>query len=350
MFQTTERLVDAAEQTEEKPPLFLPSDVLAEILVRHFSFSAILTLARSSKCFEEPVRMALAELSEIALYDPEEEMASLAMLRHCSRPLHSLRLCGFQSRFLWILGMNPHFTSALVTLDLSRCSGLDDMTLCAILEPAQSLLKLTLAETHISDHSIPSIASLPALTELSLREARQITESGIMRLITDEEAYPRETALRKLVVTGCDFGDTLFRLDWGRLEELTAANGSPNATGSNTVLLLDRGARRISLAGSRNLVSVLTPGAGAYEASWLVSLNLSACSWLKEIRVVAPNVESLRCCQCKALQVFQLSCEPAKLQLLDMNGCHSLEEESANLLSDLVLACTSTCPFAYTPP
>ena len=89
------------------------------------------------------------------------------------------------------------------------------------------------------------------------------------------------------------------------------------------------------------LRSVLTKSLGSEAVDSLIHLNLSGCKALREVRIKAPNLESLRCKGCVALTLLQLDCFREVGRglsvrcLLDIQGCDQLDRECVRQLQEL---------------
>ena len=250
----------------------------------------------------------------------------LALLPLCSSAT-TLRIRRIQTP-LWPLAVFPSI-SRVRSLDLGGCA-VYDCDLTAISEAMQNLCVLGLMSSKVTE--VDCLCAM-ALTRLDLRNCKGIADGAVALLAG------RCTQLAWLDLSGCDVSDALFSFHWHSLSELRASIRSPQM---GTALLSTWCCpQTILLANCSMMRSVLTKSLGSEAVDSLIHLNLSGCKTLREVRMKAPNLESLRCKGCAALTLLQLDCfrEAGSASsvpcLVDIQDCGQLDRECVRQLQEL---------------
>ncbi|KAL2342194.1 hypothetical protein Fmac_010134 [Flemingia macrophylla] len=212
-------------------------------------------------------------------------------------------------------------SKSLIELNLSGCSSLKEISMAS-----EEVTELTLSDTAIT--SLPSsISSLPKLRYLDLSDCKQIEKLDL-----------HSKSLIELDLSGCS---SLKEISVASVE-LTKLSLSDTAITSFSCISSLPKLRYFNLRDCKE-IKILD-----LHSKYLIDLDLSGCSSLKEISMASekitelslsntaitsfssisslPNLRYLFLCDCKEIEILDLHSK--SLIELDLNGCLSLKEIS----------------------
>lgn len=249
---------------------------------------------------------------------------SLAVIGHYGIFVTHLTLCSLQNvseKGFWMM-RNAQPLKQLVSLTISSCQGVTDLSLEAISNGCKSLKQICFRKCNfISDDGLQVFSKIARTLEgLQLEECNRITISGIISSLTNHESN-----LKSLVLVKCSgIKDTALRfplLSHGSsLRRLSICNSTGfGAASLATIGRLCTQLQQLDLVGLYGLTdAVLIPLVESCEG--LVKVNLSRCSNLTDESVLALT-----------------RLHRATLQLLNLDGCRKITDHSLMVIAENLL-------------
>ncbi|GAV82507.1 F-box-like domain-containing protein/LRR_6 domain-containing protein [Cephalotus follicularis] len=300
---------------------------------------------------------------------------SLAVIGHYGKGISNLVLCGLQNvseKGFWVMG-NAHGLHKLVSLTITSCRGMTDVSLEAIGKGCTNLKQMCLRKCcFVSDNGLVAFAKAAgSLESLQLEECNRVSQNGVMGLLSNcgtklkcltlvkcmgikdmSFGMPMQSScssLRSLSVRNCPgFGSASLALVAKLCPQLQHVDlsGSYGITDAGFLPLLENceaGLIRVNLSGCFNLTDEVVFALARLHGTTLETLNLDGCSKITDASLVsvAGNCMFLRDldlskCSISDSGIAVLShAEQLNLQILSLSGCSDVSNKSMHSLRKL---------------
>ncbi|KAM7268768.1 hypothetical protein ACFE04_010934 [Oxalis oulophora] len=240
---------------------------------------------------------------------------SLAVLGHYGKAITNLTICNLQNvseRGFWVMG-NAQGLQKLVSLTVSSCRGVTDVSLGAIGTSCQNLKKMCLRKfCFLSDNGLITFAkSAKSLENLQLEECNRISQNGVVGILSNLKSLTlvkcmglKETpleisvpgpcnSLRSLCVRNCTaFGNTSLAFIGQlcpQLQHIELSNLC-GVTDSGLLPLVENseaGLVKVNLNGCLNVTDKTISALARLHGTTLESLNLDGCRMITDLSLMA---------------------------------------------------------------